>query len=299
MSIPKIAPYAQIHSSEFPSNKAQWHIDPKRCVLLVHDMQNYFVDFYNRNESPMAETIDAIKDIKEHCKRSGIPVIYSAQPGDQDLTERALLNDFWGPGLAADPALTDIVSPLSPADRDILLTKWRYSAFAKNNFSELLEVEQKDQIIIVGIYAHIGILTTALDGFMRDKQVFVVGDAVADFSREEHLMALNMIAGRCGQVTSSQEVLASNSKALTFDQLRKDIADITDQTIDDIDLDEALMYSGLDSIRAMNLIDRWKNQGVDISFSELAEQPTLKNWWSIIEAKQAGEKTSTQTAAAL
>lgn len=195
---------------------------------------------------------------------------------------------------------------MAPAEKDIPLTKWRYSAFAKNNFSELLTTENRDQIIVVGIYAHIGILTTALDGFMRDKQVFVVGDAVADFSREEHIMALNMIAGRCGQITSTEDVLTCSAKndsshisAVTFNSLRQDIATITEQDIDDIEIDEPLMFLGLDSIRAMNLIDRWKNQGIDISFAELAEQPTLENWWSIIETKLTPSGTTDNKSLAL
>ncbi len=38
-------------------------------------------------------------------------------------------------------------------------------------------------------------MTTATDAFMRDIKPFMVADALADFSRDEHLMSLNMWPG--------------------------------------------------------------------------------------------------------
>ncbi|MGV7904388.1 isochorismatase family protein, partial [Mycobacterium kansasii] len=82
--------------------------------------------------------------------------------------------DFWGPGLKT--ANQDIIAELTPADDDVLLTKWRYSAFAKSDLAERMRAWGRDQLVIAGIYAHIGIMTTALDAFMRDVQPYVVRD---------------------------------------------------------------------------------------------------------------------------
>ena len=72
-----------------------WKPDPKRAVLLIHDMQEYFLDAYSDKESPKVELISNIKMIREKCKELGIPVVYTAQPGGQTLEQRGLLQDFW------------------------------------------------------------------------------------------------------------------------------------------------------------------------------------------------------------
>ena len=31
-----------------PENRVSWQLDAQRAVLLVHDMQDYFIDFYDK-----------------------------------------------------------------------------------------------------------------------------------------------------------------------------------------------------------------------------------------------------------
>ena len=58
------------------------------------------------------------------------------------------------------------------------------------------------------MYAHIGCLTTALEAFMRDIQPFMVADALADFSEEEHRIACEYASARCARVLNTADVLA-------------------------------------------------------------------------------------------
>ncbi|MEV5122718.1 phosphopantetheine-binding protein [Streptomyces decoyicus] len=67
--------------------------------------------------------------------------------------------------------------------------------------------------------------------------------------------------------------------ALTLDQIRKDVADSLGEDAADIPLDENLVDYGLDSIRIMSLVERWRREhGVQVGFVDLAEKPALEAW---------------------
>lgn len=207
MTIPRIAGYSMPQAGSFPVNKVNWRIETDRAVLLVHDMQQYFLDFYDQTQAPIPELIQNCRKLIDQCHAAGIPVYYTAQPGDQTPEHRQLLTDFWGKGLASGEKTVPIISALEPAEQDTVLTKWRYSAFKKIDFEQQIKAQNRDQLIICGVYAHIGCLMTAAEAFMLDIQAFLAGDALADFSLEEHRMALNYAAGRCARVVDTASII--------------------------------------------------------------------------------------------
>ncbi|MBW7461019.1 isochorismatase family protein, partial [Paenibacillus sepulcri] len=85
MALPSILPYTMPTASELPENKVSWSPDPKRAVLLIHDMQQYFVDAFTPGESPVNELVANISMLRKQCVEFGIPVVYTAQPGGQTL----------------------------------------------------------------------------------------------------------------------------------------------------------------------------------------------------------------------
>lgn len=284
MAIPRISAYPLSQVEKSFTNKVNWKINAKRAVLLVHDMQNYFVDFYRRDREPMQSVLQHIENLIAVCRAQNIPVVYTAQPPNQKAQDRALLTDFWGTGLTGESNGTAVVDELKPQPADIQYVKWRYSAFQRTALMDDMLDQGRDQLIICGVYAHIGILSTTLEAFMRDVQAFVVADAVADFSPEEHSMALNYIAGRCGKV----ETLADVVKKLcpfNLQSMTRDVATILMMPASDIHASDNLLDLGLDSIRLMTLLEKWRAQGAKVDFVELAEAATLGEWWAIIEAK--------------
>ena len=64
-----------------------------------------------------------------------------------------------------------------------------------------------DQLLITGIYAHIGCLLTAADAFMHDIQAFFVTDGVADFNPAFHGGAVDYVNNTCGVAVTADETL--------------------------------------------------------------------------------------------
>ena len=278
MAIPKLTGYALPAASEIPQNKVSWAFEPERAALLIHDMQDYFINFWGENCPMMAQVVANIAALREFCKQHNIPVYYTAQPKEQSDEDRALLNDMWGPGLTRKPEEQQVVAALAPDENDTVLVKWRYSAFHRSPLEQMLKESGRNQLLITGVYAHIGCMTTATDAFMRDIKPFMVADALADFSRDEHLMALNYVAGRSGRVVMTEDLLpVPVSKAA----LRAVVLPLLDESDEPMD-DENLIDYGLDSVRMMALAARWRKIHSDIDFVMLAKNPTIDAWWALL-----------------
>lgn len=176
------------------------------------------------------------------------------------------------------------------------MDKWRYSAFRKSNLAGLMREKGRDQLIITGIYAHIGCMMTAAEAFMQDIQAFMVADALADFSLDNHTMAIAYAAGRCAVVLTTEQALAQLELAaavpvsgpFSIDALRGQVAGLLLEEPSSLgDSDHLLEVHGLDSIRMMSLIEAWRGQGAEATFVELAEQPTLASWSVLLQARTA------------
>ncbi|MFS0838908.1 isochorismatase family protein [Paenibacillus sp. 1P03SA] len=339
MAIPLVKSYPMPAAAELPANRVSWTPDPSRAAFLIHDMQQYFMACFEPGQSPASELTEHIRLLAERCRELGVPVIYSAQPGAQTPEQRRLLQDFWGSGIGPDPREQQIIAELEPGENDIRLTKWRYSAFQKTDLAEQMKAMGRDQLIIVGIYAHIGCLMTACEAFMRDIEAFMVSDALADFSREKHDLALQYAAERCAVTLTTEQLLnqwaketsgansgkteaaaasagsrsfngeaagiaqtaaaagrkdgteaisASDPYAFALSALRQQVAGLLRERPDAIgDEDNLPEYWGLDSIRIMTLAERWRSLGAEVTFAELAEEPTLLAWSRLLASRTA------------
>ncbi|MET9381976.1 isochorismatase family protein [Streptomyces sp. NPDC002928] len=207
MPISPIAAYPLPRRADWPADAVRWRPDPSRAALLVHDMQEYFLAPYAAQAEPRRSVTANAAALLDAARRTGMPVYYTAQPGSMTSAERGLLMDVWGPGMRADEADRSIVAPLAPAPGETVLTKWRYSAFARTDLADRLAAAGRDQLIVCGVYAHVGCLMTACDAFTRDIQPFLVADALADFSRDYHVQALTYAAERCAATPATAEVL--------------------------------------------------------------------------------------------
>jgi bifunctional isochorismate lyase/aryl carrier protein len=276
MTIPKIAPYPLPTRAELPDNRAPFRPDPARAVLLVHDMQRYFLDFFAKGASPLAPLLHNVQQLMTLCRAREVPVVFSAQPSDRARAARGLLDAMWGPGLPAYPERADIAPELAPRSDERVFIKTRYSAFVRTELLSFLHACGRDQLWICGVYAHIGCLFTAGEAFMNDIQPFVVADAIADFSRERHDAALSIIADCCGAVvdTAQLDALLRGEASYTALRLRDELGKlgVAADTLTDAD---DLRDAGLDSVRLLELTERLAGEGYEVTMVDLMECSTF------------------------
>lgn len=277
-----------------PANRADWSLDRDRAAVLVHDMQEYFLRPYAPHCAALKTAREAITTVLDAARAGGVPVFYTAQRGNQDQQKRGLQRELWGPGMAADPSHTEIVADLAPAEDDVVLVKHRYSAFYHSDLAEQLAAAGRDQLVIVGVYAHIGVTATALDAFQQEIHPFVIADGVADFGLPEHTRALEQVASSCGVVLLAGQVIdvlitpaeTPPDTAAEADSLEGDwagvLADALARAVPPevaaaaTAAPEADMFElGLNSLQAFEMLDDLADAGVDIDFGDFVRNPTL------------------------
>lgn len=219
MSIPSIAPYPMPGPAEIPANSASWTLDPDRAALLVHDMQEYLLRPFPAGQPPVTDLVANVSRLRRRCAELGIPVGYTARPDATSQPDGGAWVDFWKPdpahrhgftegtGPSGDTRLSGFTEQLAPARHDQVFTTSRYSAFHGTGLAELLAGESRDQLVICGVYAHVGVLVTACDALSRDLRVFLVADAVADLSPTHHRLALVQAAQRFAVTPTTSTVL--------------------------------------------------------------------------------------------
>lgn len=200
-----IEPYDLPDESFLKMNKVQWRIDPNDAVLLVHDMQNYWVRFY-RDPQPLVSRVKRLRDL---CESLNIPIFYTGSERTHNLAERGLGLQVWGPGIGGGKPTDEdlaITSELNPLDHHYMIAKPRHSAFFKTDLQDILLKMNRRQIILCGVFAHHGVLVTAVEAYMRNYKNFLVIDAVADYGKAEHEMGIKYVAEMCGQLTMTAQV---------------------------------------------------------------------------------------------
>jgi bifunctional isochorismate lyase/aryl carrier protein len=207
MALPTISTYPLPTAAELPAPRGPWQPRRERIALLVHDMQRYFLAAFAADAAPLAPAVANIARLIGHCRAHDIPVFYTAQRGNQDRRDRGLQADLWGPGMRSGAEHEAIIEALAPTADDHVLVKHRYSAFQRSNLDTLMRARGRDQLLVTGVYAHIGCTATVAEAFQRDIEAFIAADAVADFSRADHDQALQWIARTCGVPLTTEQLL--------------------------------------------------------------------------------------------
>jgi len=110
--------------------------------------------------------------------------------------------------MTSDDAERAIVAPLAPPSPDAIVTKSRYSAFHRTALAATMRELARDQLIVCGVFAHLGCLLTACDAYAHDIEPFLVADAMADFSPRITRWRWTSRRAACAATPTTARVLA-------------------------------------------------------------------------------------------
>jgi len=182
-----LRPYMSGHHS------AEERFSPKASVLLVIDMQRYFLTKSSHAYVPSSKAIAKnVQALIEGYRRRSLPVIFTRYAVLPDEDPGAM-GRWWGGILRDDDRMSEIVRPFAPLPNEVVLRKSQYSAFVGTDLERRIRSKGISNIVITGVLTHLCCESTARDAFMRGFDVFIVVDGTASDAEDLHVSSLKTL----------------------------------------------------------------------------------------------------------
>lgn len=190
-------------------------IDPRRCALIIIDMQNAFVAEGAPFETPEARAMIPRLERLIRCARElQIPIVWT-QSDHRPPYGGLMLRKF--PAIVKEHVLwqgessfqmyPDMLQPREGA-LEHRIVKHKFDAFFETDLDAILRYHRVDTVIITGTATNACCESTARSAFMRDYKVVFPSDANATFDESMHRATLVNIDLLFGRVLTTEELLA-------------------------------------------------------------------------------------------
>jgi ureidoacrylate peracid hydrolase len=181
---------------------ADW-IAPARTALLLIDFQ---VDFAS-TEGKMAKlgadmgpAQDALADAQklvDAARQGGVPVIFVrllTRPGEGSPVIREARLRWNEPDLCVEGTHgADFIGP-QPQAGEAIVSKARFSAFARTGLAEQLQAQGIDTLVLAGLTTECCVASSAWHALEQDFHVFIAANACAAYEASLHDCALRALA---------------------------------------------------------------------------------------------------------
>jgi gluconolactonase len=189
-------------------------LDPKRCVLIIQDLQNdvmieggAFAETGSPEHAKDQNVVENVKALAETCRAKEIPVIhvwYIVEDGAPGLKlnaglyqgvkdNNALVRGTWG----AAPA-----EGLEPQDGDFIVEKMRMSAWHGTKLDTLLAALGRDTIIVTGAWTNMSVEHTSRTGADKGYFMVVPEDGCSTMNADWHNASINYALQNVSTVTT-------------------------------------------------------------------------------------------------
>jgi len=202
--------------------KPDW-IAAKRTALLVIDCQ---VDF-GAADGEMAKrgadmtapqaALRKAEELVDAARAAGVTVMFVrlvSNPGAESrvIHEARARQGEQGPDLCVEGSHgADFIGP-QPLPGETVISKHRYSAFARTGLADRLHSMGLDTVVLAGLTTECCVASSAWDGFEWDFHVLIAADACAAYEKDLHDQALKALALSGASVVPTAEFVTSWEK---------------------------------------------------------------------------------------
>ncbi len=195
------------------------HIDPKKTVLIIQDMQNdvimsggAFADSGSPDHARKQNVIENSKRLAQACRQAGVLVIHvwlvceaghPAMAKNSPLMEgligaNALVRGTWGvqsaPGLEPQPG-------------DLVVEKMTMSAWESGRLENYIKGAGRDTIINTGAWTNMSVEHTARTGADKGYRIILPEDACSTMNEDWHVASIEYAMTNVATVTTVDAVV--------------------------------------------------------------------------------------------
>lgn len=178
--------------ASFRARHADIVFRPDRAVLLVLDMQDYFLRAGSHAFIPSALAIlPNIQMLINSFNAAERPVIFTQHINTE--ANAGMMSRWWRDVIRAESPDSAITTSLDTSS-GILLQKSQYDAFHQTDLEAILRGRGVEQVVVTGVMTHLCCETTARSAFVRGFEVFFCVDGTATYTEEVHRASLLNLA---------------------------------------------------------------------------------------------------------
>ncbi|TZF92337.1 cysteine hydrolase [Chryseobacterium panacisoli] len=177
-----------------------------KTALLVMDMQSSILS----NLPDPQELVSNVSKVIKTAKSRQIPVIYITVGFRQGMPEISTKNKVFS-GIKehmADIDMKDWIAihpDLSPDEKDIVITKRRFSAFTGSDLEVVLRGMDIQHLVLTGVSTSGVVLSTVREAADKDYNLTVIEDCCKDGDEEVHHVLMRKVFPRQADVTSMHD----------------------------------------------------------------------------------------------
>lgn len=200
----------------YETGDARFEVLPDKCALLVIDMQDEFVKpHWTPYWVPEAtRQVPSIRKLAEHCRKKGIPVIFTVYPGTHNYLDRPKSGTFMPNGFPDSDINQSrffvegrVWHELTPEKDEIVIQKPSYGAFYDTPLETIIKNLEKDTVIICGTMTNYCCGLTARQAYERSFKVIFGSDITSTDDPGMQQTELKVLRRGFAKVLSVDEIM--------------------------------------------------------------------------------------------